>query len=100
MIEAKTPLVGVIRGPTVKQSAKQKVLLMYDNAETQGKGFQKMSYWAEEGKACTAGYQPAAGSLCLGRAGVGNGAPEKVASELKTDMCALQDTSQRERVGL
>ena len=36
---------------------------------------------------CTAGYQPATESLCLGRMGVGIGAQEKVTPELKTDTC-------------
>ena len=50
---------------------------MQGNAEYKGGGSRKGSIRTEEGKACTAGYQPAAESLCLGRMGVGNGAPEK-----------------------
>ena len=42
---------------------------------------------SENRRTCTAGYQPATESLCLGRMGAGEAAPEKVTCELKTDMC-------------
>ena len=60
---------------------------MYGNAEHNRRGSKKGKYRTEEEKACSAGYQPAAACLCLGQMGVGNGAPEMVASELKTDTC-------------
>ena len=50
-------------------------------------GSSKGNIRTEEDKECTPGYLPGAKSLSLGRMGVGNGAPEKVASEFKTDTC-------------
>ena len=68
---------------------------MQGNAEYRGRGSRKRNIRAEGEKACTAGYQPATKSLCLGRMGVCNEAPEKVASELKTDTCTAGYARQR-----
>ena len=60
---------------------------MQGNAEYKGRGSRKGNIRTKEEKTCTARYQPAVESLCLGRMGVGNGAPEKVAPELETNTC-------------
>ena len=80
MIEAKTPLVEVDPWGYCHCSAGQKVLVQ-GNAERKERGSRKGSTRSGEEKTCTAGYQSATESLCLGRMGVGKGAPENRTSE-------------------
>ena len=62
---------------------------MQRNVEHKGRGSRKGNIrTGVVEKACTAGYQPAAESLCLGRTDVGNGAPEELTYKLNAETCS------------
>ena len=62
-------------------------MLVQGNAKYKESGSRKGNTRTGEEKTYTAGYQSPTESLCLGRMGGSSGAPENVASELKTDTC-------------